>query len=107
MKHLPSIILLLLFAFAAAALRARPTVNGQQPTAAEIWVAPNGSDANPGTKQQPLATLALALRKTRELRRLNDPAIAGGMHIILRGGPYRLDEPVFIRPEDAGTASSP
>jgi hypothetical protein len=93
MKHLSSIIILLLFAFAVQA--------------GEIWVAPNGADTNPGTKEQPLATLALALRKTRELRRLNDPVIAGGMHIILRGGLYRLDEPVFIRPEDAGTASSP
>ncbi len=41
--------------------------------AIEIYVAVNGSDTNPGTKDQPLATLATALRKARELRRLNDP----------------------------------
>jgi Flp pilus assembly protein CpaB len=38
--------------------------------AAEIWVSPNGSDKNTGTKEQPLATVAMALRKARELRRL-------------------------------------
>src|SRR5687767_11168166 len=54
-----------------------------------------------------LATLANALRKARELRRLNDASIAGGIHIILAAGTYTLYEPVFIRPEDAGTIASP
>lgn len=75
--------------------------------AAEIWVAPSGSDANPGTKDQPLASLTMALRKVREMRRLNSPAVQEAVHIIIRGGLYRLEEPVFIRPEDAGTAASP
>ena len=75
--------------------------------AADIYVAPGGSDANAGSKEKPLATIAMAVRKARELRRLKDPSIAGGIHIILRGGIYRLDEPLFIRPEDAGTADSP
>jgi hypothetical protein len=75
--------------------------------AADIYVAVNGSDANPGTKDKPLATLTSALRKARELRRLNDASIANGIHIIINGGTYQLYEPVFIRPEDAGTATSP
>ena len=75
--------------------------------AADIWVATNGNDANAGTKANPKLTLAAAIRQARELRRLNDPSIAGGIHIILTGGEYVLDEPVFIRPEDSGTASSP
>ncbi|MET0392886.1 MAG: L-rhamnose mutarotase [Chitinophagaceae bacterium] len=75
--------------------------------AAEIYVSPAGADANPGSKEKPLATVAMAIRKARELRRLNDPSIAGGIHIILRGGIYRLEEPVFIRPDDSGTADSP
>jgi hypothetical protein len=75
--------------------------------AVDIYVAPDGSDLNPGTKDQPLATLTNALRKARELRRLNDPSIAGGIHIILFAGTYKLYEPVFIRPEDAGTAANP
>lgn len=74
--------------------------------AVDIYIAPSGSDNHPGTKEQPLATLAAALRKARELRRLNDPSIASGIHIIVAGGTYTLYEPVFIRPEDAGTSLS-
>ena len=72
-----------------------------------IWVSPSGSDSNPGTKEAPLATVGAALRKAREERRLEDPAAKDGIHIILRGGEYVLTEPLFIRPEDAGTAASP
>jgi hypothetical protein len=75
--------------------------------AAEIWVAPNGSDNNSGTAQQPLTTVAMALRKARELRRLNDPSVKGGIHIWVKKGIYQLNEPLFIRPEDSGTADSP
>jgi len=75
--------------------------------AAEIWVAKNGSDQNTGTRQQPLATLAMALRKARELRRLNDPSVKNGISIKVEKGNYQLNEPVFIRPEDSGTAESP
>jgi hypothetical protein len=75
--------------------------------AVDIWVAVNGNDNNAGTKDQPLATVTMALRKAREMRRLNDPAVAGGIHIIVRGGLYSLSEPLFVRPEDSGTAASP
>jgi hypothetical protein len=74
---------------------------------ANIYLAPNGSDKNDGSKEKPLARLTTAIRKARELRRLNDPSISNGIHIIVRGGIYQFYEPVFIRPEDAGTASSP
>ncbi len=75
--------------------------------AAEIWVAVNGSDKNSGTKEKPLATVAMALRKARELRRLNDPSIKEGIHIKVEKGVYQFFEPLFIRPEDSGTESSP
>jgi hypothetical protein len=74
---------------------------------AEIYVAVNGSDSNPGTKDNPLATLPAALKKARELRRVNDATVGNGIHIILRGGAYQLYETVVIRPEDAGTEASP
>lgn len=74
---------------------------------AEIWVSPDGSDMNAGTKEKPLASLQLALRKVRELRRLNAPNVAKGTHIYLRNGLYALSEPIFIRPEDSGTSASP
>lgn len=75
--------------------------------AADIYIATNGLDTNPGTKDKPLATLTAALRRARELRRLNDTTATNGIHIILLGGIYQLYEPIFIRPEDAGTMTSP
>lgn len=75
--------------------------------AADIYVSLKGSDHNPGTKAQPVATLANALRKARELRRLNDPSVKTGINIIIEKGLYLLDEPVVVRPEDSGTAASP
>jgi len=75
--------------------------------AAEIWVSPNGSDKNSGSKDQPMATLNMALRKAREMRRLNNHAVQEGVRIILRGGVYPLVEPVLIRPEDSGTEEIP
>ena len=91
-KHLGTVVLLLIV---------------QCCLATDIWVAPGGDDANPGTKEAPMATLGGALRKARELRRLADPTIANGIHIILKGGEYLLPEPVFIRPEDSGSGDSP
>ncbi len=75
--------------------------------AGDIYVAVKGADNQPGTKEKPLASIAAALRKARELRRLQDPAIANGIHIIVGPGIYPLQEPIFIRAEDGGTAASP
>ncbi len=73
----------------------------------EIWVQPKGNDDGPGTKDSPMASIAAALRKAREWRRLSDPFIRSGIRIIIRGGDYVLDQPLFIRAEDAGTDVSP
>ena len=75
--------------------------------AADIWVSPAGNDTNPGTPDAPMATLSAALRKARELRRIKDPSVDHGIHIILKGGEYPLSEPIFVRPEDSGTDESP
>ena len=75
--------------------------------AADIYVSTGGSDQNPGTKEKPLATVDMALRKARELRRLNDPSIKNGIRILVAKGIYALAESIFIRPEDSGTADSP
>lgn len=75
--------------------------------AVDIFVAVNGSDLNDGSKEKPLATISAALRKAREMRRLNEGTIVNGIHIIVRGGVYSLYEPLLIKPEDAGTMLSP
>jgi L-rhamnose mutarotase len=75
--------------------------------AADIYVSRSGNDSNEGTKDKPLATMAGAFRKARELRRLNDPSVIGGIHIKIEGGTYTLYEPIFIRPEDSGSDNNP
>ncbi|MCH5719604.1 L-rhamnose mutarotase [Niabella hibiscisoli] len=74
---------------------------------AQVYVAPNGSDANAGSKEKPKASLQSALRQVREFRRLNDTITEGPIQVILQEGIYWLQEPVVIRAEDAGTPQSP
>jgi hypothetical protein len=78
-----------------------------QAAGAVLWVAPDGTDQNPGTQEEPLGSVASAQRKARELRRLNDPSAQSAIRIILRNGKYELTEPLFFRAEDSGTESSP
>ena len=75
--------------------------------AADIWVSPKGDDANPGTAAQPVKTLIIALRKGSELRRTNKLQPNEPVNILLKGGIYSSEEPLFIRPEDSGTPTSP
>jgi hypothetical protein len=75
--------------------------------AVEFWVAPTGSDANPGTAEQPLASPAVALRRAREWRRTHAAPLKEPVQLVLRGGEYALTEPLFLRPEDSGTDESP
>lgn len=78
-----------------------------QKGAAQIYVSPNGKDANVGTLEKPTASLQAALRKVRELRRLADPQTKAPIHIFLQGGTYFVEETVLLRPEDSGTEQSP
>jgi hypothetical protein len=74
---------------------------------AELWVSRDGDDANSGTSQSPLRSVADAQRRARELRRRADPSIQDGVRIIVRGGLYPLTTPLFFRSEDSGTSASP
>ena len=66
----------------------------------ELFVATDGDDANPGTKAKPLATITAARDAVRG-------KIAAGLRedvtVRLRGGTYRLTEPVVFGPQDGGT----
>ena len=75
--------------------------------AAELWVSPDGSDTNSGTRDKPLVSVAGALRQARDLRRLGKIATNEPAQIFLRGGIYPLVSPLRLRPEDSETASSP
>lgn len=56
---------------------------------------------------RPGESLHDALRQAREWRRTNDARCAGGINIVLQGGQHQMSEPLLIRPEDSGTATSP
>jgi hypothetical protein len=75
--------------------------------AIDLWVSTTGSDSNPGTKDLPMASLSMALRKVRDMRRLKKPEIGNEVNIIVIGGTYYLDEPIIVRPEDSGTEDCP
>ncbi len=66
-----------------------------------LYVAPGGSDDNPGTLQQPFATLEKAQHAVRERIKASRRAV----RVLLRGGTYYLDRPLTLTPEDS-TAES-
>ena len=75
--------------------------------AGNIWVSTVGNDEAAGTMAAPLKTLRQALLQAREWRRLSDKRTIRGINIILKGGYYIDNQPIFIRPEDNGTVESP
>jgi len=89
----------------------RADINDSYPAvkegARQIWVSPEGTANGDGTAAKPVSDLVTARRIARELRRLKDPSITNGIHIILKGGNYYLTEPIVFRPEDSGTKQSP
>lgn len=73
--------------------------------AVEYFVALNGSDANPGTSEQPFATLAKAQRAIRALKVIGLPA--GGVKVTIKAGEYKVTESLALTAEDSGTEQSP
>lgn len=70
-----------------------------------LYVAPGGRDIQPGTRAEPLATLAGARDRARQLRQagpLTRPLI-----IHIAPGTYMQHEPLRLTAEDAGTPESP
>ncbi len=71
--------------------------------AAEVWVAPDGNDANSGQPAKPVATLARARDLVRELRR----SAKGPIAVILKNGEYRVDGTLALGAEDSGGKDAP
>ncbi|GAB2777659.1 hypothetical protein GCM10027275_21040 [Rhabdobacter roseus] len=71
----------------------------------QLYVAPTGSDQNPGTAERPLATLQGARDKARQLRRASAPARP--IEVVVRAGTYWMAEPLRLTTEDSGTEASP
>jgi len=69
--------------------------------AADVFVAPNGSDSNPGTKSQPFATLA---RARDEIRSRIVQHSNRNYTVAFRGGKYRLNQTVVFDLRDSASA---
>ena len=67
--------------------------------AADVYVAPNGNDSNPGTIDKPFQTLEAACVAAR--------ASEAGKTIWIKGGKYRLDRTLHLSATDSGTAQDP
>jgi hypothetical protein len=70
---------------------------------ASIYVAPHGSDSNPGTRERPFASLQRAQHETRALKQRATQPIT----VWVRGGTYYLEAPLVFTPEDSGTSEAP
>ena len=67
--------------------------------AADYYVSPSGSDANPGTIAAPFATIA----KARDVVRTENSAMSGDINVYLRGGWHVLTSPLTFDQRDSGT----
>ncbi|MBN1541128.1 right-handed parallel beta-helix repeat-containing protein [candidate division KSB1 bacterium] len=67
--------------------------------AADLIVAPNGDDRNPGTLERPLATLTAARNEVRDL--LTSGTAFDTVTVALREGVYRITETVVLDERDS------
>ena len=70
------------------------------PAQADLYVAPDGSDSNPGTRNSPLRTIAEAQKRVQE--RVEE-GLESDLKVILREGMYRPSETLEFGPGDSGT----
>jgi len=70
----------------------------------KFYVSVNGNDSNPGTVDQPFATLEAAQKAVRDVlkSKVNSP-----VEVIIREGIYYLHQTLELKPEDSGTAEAP
>jgi hypothetical protein len=70
-------------------------------TAADVHVASNGNDANPGTKEKPFETPARAMGAVRALVA---EGLKSDVRVVLRAGTYSLAAPLLFTSADSGSA---
>lgn len=66
--------------------------------AAEFYVAPSGSNRNPGTKTKPFQTIAHARDSVAKI----NSKMSGDITVYLAGGIYELSAPVVFEAKDSG-----
>ena len=72
-----------------------------------LYLAPGGSDTNPGTRARPLATLGAARAAIRELRASGRALPHGGVAVELAAGTYPRTAALALTGADYGTPSAP
>ncbi len=71
----------------------------------EFYVAVNGSDTNPGTKEKPFASLEAARDAIRRLKRTS--SLKGPATVWIRSGVYHRRQTFQLTQEDSGTKEAP
>ena len=61
----------------------------------DFYVAPDGADSNPGTRDPPFATLGRARNAVRAAK----SKVKTPVNVVLRGGTYSLEEPLCWGPK--------
>ena len=98
----PSLLLYSLILIAPAIeARAQPA----QPHGATLYVAPGGKDAAAGTQAEPLASLAGARDRVRQLKQ--EGAAGKPISVVFADGTYELAEAVVFGPQDSGAEKAP
>jgi hypothetical protein len=71
---------------------------------ADFYVAPWGSDSNPGTLADPFGTID---RARDAVRVMTSGGLSAPVEVVIRGGTYRIEEPIVFGVEDSGGAQTP
>lgn len=74
-------------------------------SAQRLYIAPSGNDKNNGTKERPLASLAGARDRLRQLR--DQGVLDDTVFVQVLPGDYYVKEPLRLGPDDSGTDQSP
>ncbi len=106
--------ILAVFLTAVAAVAVRVGAEEANKSAGDFYMSTDGSDAwsgrlpapNGDRTDGPFATIQRARDGLRELHR-KGPDTGGGGRVLVRGGTYRLTEPIVLGPEDSGRKEQP
>lgn len=71
----------------------------------ELFISPEGNDNNPGTEEQPLASLTGARNAVRKIKNQSQEVLP--VVITIKDGRYEMSEPLILLPQDGGTEACP
>ena len=72
---------------------------------AQFYIATNGNDSNPGTKELPLASLTGARDAIRNFK--NTDKKNGNFTVFIAGGNYFMEKPLILEQNDGGSQKNP